>query len=96
MSNIFKVNNNDTRTKSGNSIVNFEHILHFILLSVLYFALYSTVSIADFEQISTILISTNNKFVGNKKLYISGLEFHWTIGRDFTPNLLMRPQATYS
>ena len=35
MANIFKVNNNDTRTMSGASLVNFEHILHFILLSLL-------------------------------------------------------------
>ena len=32
MSNMFKVNNKDTRTTSGASIVNFEHILQFILL----------------------------------------------------------------
>ena len=32
MSNIIKVKNKDARTTSGNSIVNFEHILHFILL----------------------------------------------------------------
>ena len=35
MANIFKVNNKDTRTMSGASLVNFEHILHFILLSLL-------------------------------------------------------------
>ena len=29
MSNIFKVNNKDTRTTSGASIANFEHISHF-------------------------------------------------------------------
>ena len=32
MSNISKVNNKDTRIMSGASVVNFEHILHFILL----------------------------------------------------------------
>ena len=32
MSNIFKVKNKDTRTMSGASFVNFEHILHYILL----------------------------------------------------------------
>ena len=32
---MFKVNNKDTRTTSGTSIVNFEHILHFILLLIL-------------------------------------------------------------
>ena len=32
MSDIFKVKNKDSRTSSGASIVNFEHILHFILL----------------------------------------------------------------
>ena len=35
MANIFKVNNKDTRTMSGASLVNSEHILHFILLSLL-------------------------------------------------------------
>ena len=35
MANIFKVNNKDTKTMSGASLVNFEHILHFILLSLL-------------------------------------------------------------
>ena len=35
MSNIFKVNNKDTRTTSGASVVNFEHISHFILLLLL-------------------------------------------------------------
>ena len=35
MSNIFKVNNKDIRTTSGVSIVNFEHVLHYILLSIL-------------------------------------------------------------
>ena len=30
--NILKVNNKDTRTMSGTSIVNFEHISHSILL----------------------------------------------------------------
>ena len=31
MSNIFKVNNKDSRAISGASTVNFEHISHFIL-----------------------------------------------------------------
>ena len=35
MSNIFKVNNKDTRTTTGASIVNFEHIYPFILLLLL-------------------------------------------------------------
>ena len=35
MSNIFKVNIKDTRTMSDASIVNFEHILHIIILSLL-------------------------------------------------------------
>ena len=35
MSNIFKVNNKDTRTTPVTSIVNFEHISHFILLLLL-------------------------------------------------------------
>ena len=35
MSDIFKVNSKDTRTTSGASSVNFEHILHFILLLIL-------------------------------------------------------------
>ena len=34
MSNIFKVNNKDTKTTSGASLVNFEHILQFILLFI--------------------------------------------------------------
>ena len=34
MPNIFKDNNKDTRTTSGASIVNFEHIFHFILLFI--------------------------------------------------------------
>ena len=34
MSNIFKVNNKDTRTKSGAAVVNFEHNSHFILLLI--------------------------------------------------------------
>ena len=32
---LFTVNNKDTRTMSGVSIVNFEHISHFILLLIL-------------------------------------------------------------
>ena len=40
MTDIFKVNNQDTRTMSGASIVNFEHYLVF----------YSTVIIDEFEQ----------------------------------------------
>ena len=32
LSNIFKVSNKNTRTKSGASVINSEHILHFILL----------------------------------------------------------------
>ena len=35
MSNIFTVNNKDTRTTSGVSVVNFEHTLHYILLLTL-------------------------------------------------------------
>ena len=35
MSNTFKVNSKDTRTMSGNCIVNFEHTLDFILLLIL-------------------------------------------------------------
>ena len=35
MQNIFKVNNKDTRTMSGISSVNFEHISHFILQLIL-------------------------------------------------------------
>ena len=35
MSNIFKVNNKDTRTASGASIVIFEHISKFILLFII-------------------------------------------------------------
>ena len=35
VSDIFKVNNKDTRTTSGASIVNFEHVPHFILLILL-------------------------------------------------------------
>ena len=33
--NIFIVNNKDTRTTSGDSVVNFEHISHFFLLLIL-------------------------------------------------------------
>ena len=33
--NIFKVNYKDTKMTSGVSIVNFEHILHFVLLLIL-------------------------------------------------------------
>ena len=40
MTDIFKVNNKDTRTMSGASIVNFEHYLVF----------YSTVIIDEFEK----------------------------------------------
>ena len=32
VANIFKVNNQETRMASGASIIDFEHILHFILL----------------------------------------------------------------
>ena len=32
MTNIFKVNKKNNRTSSGGSIVNFEHILHFIII----------------------------------------------------------------
>ena len=35
MSNMFTVNNKDTRTMSVTTIVNFEHISHFILLLLL-------------------------------------------------------------
>ena len=35
MSNIFKVNNKDTRTTSDVSIVNFEHVLRYLLLLIL-------------------------------------------------------------
>ena len=35
MSNIIKVDNKDTRTMPGASIVNYEHISHFILLLLL-------------------------------------------------------------
>ena len=35
MSNIFKVNNKDTRTTSDTFIAKFEHISHFILLLIL-------------------------------------------------------------
>ena len=35
VSNIFKFNNTDTRAMSGASIVNFEHISHFTLLSLM-------------------------------------------------------------
>ena len=35
VSNIFKVNNKDTRTTSGASVVNFEHISHFTLQLIL-------------------------------------------------------------
>ena len=42
LSNILKLNKNDTRMASHASIVNFEHILHF----------YSTVNTAEFEQMS--------------------------------------------
>ena len=35
VSDTFKVNNKDTRTTSGASIVNFEHVPHFILLILL-------------------------------------------------------------
>ena len=35
VSNIFKVNHKDTRAMFGASIINFEHISHFILLSLL-------------------------------------------------------------
>ena len=41
MSNLFKVDNNNTRTLSGASIVNFEHISQFILLNI-----------AEFKQIN--------------------------------------------
>ena len=41
VSHVFKVNNKDTRLTSDASIVNFE-----------YFAYYSTVKIAEFEQIN--------------------------------------------
>ena len=41
VSNIFKVNTKDIRLKSGSSIFNFEH-----------FGYYSTVNIAEFEQIN--------------------------------------------
>ena len=55
MSNIFRVNLKDTRTTSGASIVNFEHILHFI------------VNIAKFEQKSAgwaqEMVVSDNKFV---------------------------------
>ena len=43
VSNIFKVNNKDTRTASGTSIVTFEN-----------FALYSTVIIVEFDQINNV------------------------------------------
>ena len=33
MSHIFKVNNKDTRTKSGATVVNFEHNSHFIVIA---------------------------------------------------------------
>ena len=42
MSNIFKVNNKDTRTMSTVSIANSEHVLHF----------YSTGSIVEFDQLN--------------------------------------------
>ena len=37
MSNIFKVNNKDTRTTSDVSVINFEHILHFIIIIIVEF-----------------------------------------------------------
>ena len=57
MSNKFNVNNKDTRTTSGASIVNLEHISHFILLF----------NIAEFEKINVgwvwgMLVS-DNKFI---------------------------------
>ena len=42
MSNIFKVNNKNNRTSCDGSIVNFEHILHFIII------------IVEFNQISVV------------------------------------------
>ena len=57
MSNIFRVNNEDTRMTSGASFVNFEHI-----------AIYSVI-IVEFQQIdvawSCDILVSDNKFVRN-------------------------------
>ena len=53
LSNIFKVNNKDTRTMPATSIVNFEHILVFILLLLLLNLVWED-------------IVSNNKFVFSK------------------------------
>ena len=58
VSNIFKVNTKDIRLKSGSSIFNFEH-----------FGYYSTVNIAEFEQINvgrvSEMVASGNKFVSS-------------------------------
>ena len=55
MSNIFRVNNEDTRMTSGASFVNFEHI-----------AIYSVI-IVEFQQIDVVwscdILVSDNKFV---------------------------------
>ena len=49
MSNIFKVNNKNNRTSCGGSIVNFEHILHFIIIIIIIIII-----IVEFNQISVV------------------------------------------